>query len=164
LNVASAGSGHPVVLLHGFPASWRLWRHQIRLLERRRASGDRPDLRGFGRSSRPSDVADYRMNVLVGDPHRGRGGRSRLGSCVGLAARGQPAGVLNYDRVLPRCRVAVHHGGSGFVGQHRCRPTVAASVTAGIPTFVCSLVADNPFWGAPCRRTGDRCARAVRRP
>ena len=41
--------------------------------------------------------------------------------------------------VLPRCRVAVHHGGSG---------TVAASVAAGIPTFVCSLVADNPFWGA----------------
>jgi hypothetical protein len=164
LNVASAGSGRPVVLLHGFPDSWRLWRYQIRLLA---AAGHRviaPDLRGFGRSSRPSDVADYRMNVLVGDPHRGRGGRSRLGSCVGLAARGQPAGVLNYDRVLPRCRVAVHHGGSGFVGQHRCRPTVAASVTAGIPTFVCSLVADNPFWGAPCRRTGDRCARAVRRP
>ena len=48
-------------------------------------------------------------------------------------------GVLNYERVLPRCQVAVHHGGSG---------TVAASVAARIPTFVCSLVADNPFWGA----------------
>src|SRR6478672_11663161 len=32
LNVASAGSGRPVVLLHGVPDSWRLWRHQIRLL------------------------------------------------------------------------------------------------------------------------------------
>ena len=67
LNVASAGSGRPVVLLHGFPDSWRLWRYQIRLLA---AAGHRviaPDLRGFGRSSRPSDVADYRMNVLVGD-------------------------------------------------------------------------------------------------
>jgi len=67
LNVASAGSGRPVVLLHGFPDSWRLWRHQIRLLA---AAGHRviaPDLRGFGRSSRPSDVADYRTNVLVGD-------------------------------------------------------------------------------------------------
>ena len=67
LNVASAGSGRPVVLLHGFPDSWRLWRYQIRVLA---AAGYRviaPDLRGFGRSSRPSDVADYRMNVLVGD-------------------------------------------------------------------------------------------------
>ena len=54
-------------------------------------------------------------------------------------------GVLNYDRVLPRCRVAVHHGGSG---------TVAASVAAGIPTFVCSLVADNPFWGARVEQLG----------
>ena len=55
------------------------------------------------------------------------------------------AGVLNYDRVLPRCRAAVHHGGSG---------TVAASVAAGIPTFVCSLVADNPFWGARVAELG----------
>lgn len=54
-------------------------------------------------------------------------------------------GGLNYDRVLPRCRVAVHHGGSG---------TLAASVAAGIPTFVCSLVADNPFWGARIEQLG----------
>ena len=54
-------------------------------------------------------------------------------------------GVLNYDQVLPRCQVAVHHGGSG---------TVAASVAAGIPTFVCSLVADNPFWGARIEQLG----------
>ncbi len=47
--------------------------------------------------------------------------------------------------MLPRCRVAVHHGGSG---------TVAASVAAGIPTFVCSLVADNPFWGARLEQLG----------
>jgi sterol 3beta-glucosyltransferase len=55
------------------------------------------------------------------------------------------AGVLNYDRILPRCRAAVHHGGSG---------TVAAGVAAGIPTFVCSLVADNPFWGARVEQLG----------
>ncbi|MET0865721.1 MAG: glycosyltransferase [Nakamurella sp.] len=54
-------------------------------------------------------------------------------------------GVLNYDRLLPRCRAAVHHGGSG---------TVAASVGAGLPTFVCSLVSDNPFWGARLEELG----------
>jgi sterol 3beta-glucosyltransferase len=54
-------------------------------------------------------------------------------------------GVLNYAQVLPRCRLAVHHGGSG---------TVAASVAAGIPTFVCSVVSDNPFWGARVQELG----------
>jgi len=67
LNVATAGSGRPVLLLHGFPDSWRLWRHQIRLLAARGYRVIAPDLRGFGRSSRPSDVADYRMSVLVDD-------------------------------------------------------------------------------------------------
>jgi pimeloyl-ACP methyl ester carboxylesterase len=67
LNVASAGDGPPVVLLHGFPDSWRLWRHQIEALT---AAGHRviaPDLRGFGASSRPADVAAYRMDQHVGD-------------------------------------------------------------------------------------------------
>lgn len=53
--------------------------------------------------------------------------------------------MLNYDPVLPRCRVAVHHGGSG---------TIAASAAAGIPMFVCSLVAHNPFWGARVEQLG----------
>ena len=67
LNVASAGSGRPVVLLHGFPDSWRLWRHQIRVLADAGFRVIAPDLRGFGRSSRPLDVANYRMSVLAGD-------------------------------------------------------------------------------------------------
>ena len=69
MNVASAGSGRPVVLLHGFPDSWRLWRHQIRVLADDGYRVIAPDLRGFGRStsSRPLDVEDYRMSVLVSD-------------------------------------------------------------------------------------------------
>ena len=69
LNVALAGSGRPVVLLHGFPDSWRLWRHQIRVLADAGFQVIAPDLRGFGRStsSRALDVADYRMSVLVSD-------------------------------------------------------------------------------------------------
>jgi pimeloyl-ACP methyl ester carboxylesterase len=67
LNVASAGEGPAVLLLHGFPDSWRLWRHQIPALV---AAGHRviaPDLRGFGASDRPDDVAAYRMGRLVED-------------------------------------------------------------------------------------------------
>jgi pimeloyl-ACP methyl ester carboxylesterase len=66
LNVASAGDGPPVVLLHGFPDSWQLWRHQFEAL----AADYRviaPDLRGFGRSDRPSEVAAYRIDRLVHD-------------------------------------------------------------------------------------------------
>ncbi len=67
LNVASAGSGDPVLLLHGFPDSWHLWRHQIMALA---AAGYRviaPDLRGHGGSSRPQDVGAYRMPQLLAD-------------------------------------------------------------------------------------------------
>jgi sterol 3beta-glucosyltransferase len=54
-------------------------------------------------------------------------------------------GALNHHAVLPRCRVAIHHGGAG---------TTAASISAGLPTLVCSLTADQPFWGAQLARLG----------
>lgn len=67
LNVAEAGYGAPVLLLHGFPDSWQLWRHQIAALA---DSGFRviaPDLRGFGESDKPESVDDYNLLNLVGD-------------------------------------------------------------------------------------------------
>ena len=51
LKVASAGSGRPVALLHGFPDSWRLWRHQIRVLDDAGYLVIAPEMRGFGRST-----------------------------------------------------------------------------------------------------------------
>lgn len=56
-----------VILVHGFPESWRTWRHQLRALG---AAGHRAvavDVRGYGRSSRPGAVEAYRMLALVGD-------------------------------------------------------------------------------------------------
>jgi pimeloyl-ACP methyl ester carboxylesterase len=66
-HVAEAGQGPPVVLLHGFPDDWRLWRHQIPALAEAGHRVLAPDLRGFGASARPGDVADYRIGRLVGD-------------------------------------------------------------------------------------------------
>jgi pimeloyl-ACP methyl ester carboxylesterase len=66
-NVAVAGSGPPVLLLHGFPDSWRLWRHQFLALA---GAGHRviaPDLRGFGKTDRPTQVVDYKLRMLVAD-------------------------------------------------------------------------------------------------
>ena len=61
------GDGSPVLLLHGFPDSSALWRHQIPALV---AAGHRviaPDLRGFGASDRPEGVASYAIHELVSD-------------------------------------------------------------------------------------------------
>jgi len=53
--------------------------------------------------------------------------------------------AIDHQSLLPRCAAAVHHGGAG---------TTAASTRAGIPTLVCSVLADQPFWGARCRALG----------
>jgi pimeloyl-ACP methyl ester carboxylesterase len=66
-NLAEAGSGPPVLLLHGFPDCWRLWRHQLPALA---DAGHRvlaPDLRGFGGTDKPERAEDYKMRTLVGD-------------------------------------------------------------------------------------------------
>jgi pimeloyl-ACP methyl ester carboxylesterase len=61
------GQGRPVVLLHGFPDSGRLWRHQVPALA---GAGFRvivPDLRGYGRSDKPEAVEAYSMMLLATD-------------------------------------------------------------------------------------------------
>jgi pimeloyl-ACP methyl ester carboxylesterase len=61
------GRGEPVILLHGFPDTGRLWRHQKpALLE----AGMRVvilDMRGYGASSKPSAVEDYNILHLLAD-------------------------------------------------------------------------------------------------
>jgi UDP:flavonoid glycosyltransferase YjiC (YdhE family) len=52
---------------------------------------------------------------------------------------------IDHQALFPRCAAAVHHGGSG---------TVHASLAAGTPTLVCSVFADQPFWGHRCRQLG----------
>jgi pimeloyl-ACP methyl ester carboxylesterase len=61
------GEGRPVVLLHGFPDSGRLWRHQVPALAAAGFQVIVPDLRGYGRSSRPDAVEAYSLALLAGD-------------------------------------------------------------------------------------------------
>lgn len=61
------GTGTPVVLLHGFPDSARLWRKQVPALVDAGFQVIVPDQRGFGRSSKPPAVSDYAMPYLVQD-------------------------------------------------------------------------------------------------
>lgn len=67
LNVAEAGAGSPVLLLHGFPDSWQLWRYQVPALVEAGHRVVAPDLRGFGLSDRPLEVAAYALPALLGD-------------------------------------------------------------------------------------------------
>lgn len=67
LSVTEVGDGPPVLLLHGFPDSARLWRHQIPVLVEAGYRVIAPDLRGFGDSDRPVPVEAYRMRSLIGD-------------------------------------------------------------------------------------------------
>ena len=62
-----AGTGRPVLLLHGFPDSGRLWRNQVPALAGAGFQVIVPDLRGYGRSGQPGPVAAYSLPVLAGD-------------------------------------------------------------------------------------------------
>jgi pimeloyl-ACP methyl ester carboxylesterase len=67
IHLVEQGTGPLVLLVHGFPESWRSWRRQLAALA---AAGFRAaaiDVRGYGRSSKPSDVASYRMLAHVSD-------------------------------------------------------------------------------------------------
>src|SRR5580700_5617974 len=61
------GEGRPVILLHGFPDSGRLWRHQVPALAEAGFKVIVPDLRGYGRSDKPAEVEAYAMAALAGD-------------------------------------------------------------------------------------------------
>ena len=69
LHTVMAGpqSGPPVILLHGFPETWRCWIRQIPGLT---AAGCRvivPDQRGYGLSDKPKGIKSYRAEELTAD-------------------------------------------------------------------------------------------------
>jgi pimeloyl-ACP methyl ester carboxylesterase len=68
MNAALAGpeEASPVILVHGFPESHRTWRDLAPLLSDKLRLV-MPDLRGFGDSDRPQDVAEYATDMLVAD-------------------------------------------------------------------------------------------------
>lgn len=67
-EIDEAGSGSDVVLfLHGFPESRTSWRAQLPALATDGWLAAAPDLRGYGRSSRPAGRASYHIDALCAD-------------------------------------------------------------------------------------------------
>jgi pimeloyl-ACP methyl ester carboxylesterase len=70
LEVFEAGSenaGRPIVLCHGWPELAFSWRNQIPALVEAGYHVIVPNQRGYGNSSRPTDVTEYDIEHLAGD-------------------------------------------------------------------------------------------------
>ena len=67
IHVAECGDGPLVILVHGFPESWYSWRYQLPALADAGYRAAAIDVRGYGRSSAPRHVEDYRMIRMVAD-------------------------------------------------------------------------------------------------
>jgi pimeloyl-ACP methyl ester carboxylesterase len=67
LRCVVEGDGPLVILLHGFPQCWYLWRHQIDPLIEQGWRVCVPDQRGYGMSDCPPFVTDYGIRNLCAD-------------------------------------------------------------------------------------------------
>jgi pimeloyl-ACP methyl ester carboxylesterase len=125
LNVLDEGEGAPVLMLHGFPDSSRAWRHQIPALT---AAGFRciaPDLRGFGESEAPTEVAAYAIPEIEQDllallDELGLE-RVQLVAHDWGAALGWYFAGLNPDRVERYATLQIGHGANHFAGREESR-------------------------------------------
>jgi pimeloyl-ACP methyl ester carboxylesterase len=60
-------NGKPVLFVHGFPEDWYCWRHQMQACADAGFRAVAFDLRGFGESDKPDDVAAYALPNSFGD-------------------------------------------------------------------------------------------------
>lgn len=67
VHIAGPEQGQPIWLLHGFPECWHSWREQIPALTGAGYRVFAPEMRGYGGSSSPAEVADYELLTLCAD-------------------------------------------------------------------------------------------------
>jgi pimeloyl-ACP methyl ester carboxylesterase len=112
--VRDQGTGAPVILLHGFPDTGDLWRNQVPALADAGFRTIVPDLRGRGRSARPTEVAAYKLTELVKDV----------------------AGILD-SLQIPRAHVVAHDWGAalawGFAALMPARVDRLVALSVGAP-------------------------------
>ena len=67
IGAAIEGEGPLIVLVHGWPESWYSWRHQIPFLASLGYKVAAIDVRGYGQSDKPYEIAEYSMKNLTSD-------------------------------------------------------------------------------------------------
>ena len=133
----------PVVGFFELPASSRAMQHTVDStseLDSWLSSGSAPLFITFG--SMPLPDPDDVVATIIGAARRAGFTRCLVsaGERRGVSTDDADvffAGALDHASILPRCAAAFHHGGAG---------TTAATLRAGLPTVVCSVTADQPFW------------------
>jgi pimeloyl-ACP methyl ester carboxylesterase len=127
LEVAVEGDGPPVVLLHGWPDSHRLWSATTPALVAAGYQVIAPDLRGMGDSDRPDGVDAYAIPFLAGDvlgilDHLGLERAHVVGHDWGSALAWATAAFAP-DRVDHLVALSVGHpsafGGAGFAQREK---------------------------------------------
>lgn len=120
-----------------------------RALDRWLADGEPPVLFGFGSMpiADPSAMTKLitRVAAALGVRALISAGWTDLGALDSENPNVLLVGSIDHEIIMPRCPAVVHHGGAG---------TVAASVRAGVPTVVCSVLHDQSFWGTQIARSG----------
>jgi len=66
LHYVTVGKGKLIMFLHGFPEFWYEWKKQLAEFGRD-YQAVAPDMRGYNLSSKPTDVAQYRIKHLIED-------------------------------------------------------------------------------------------------
>ncbi len=67
MHLTEQGAGHPVVFCHGFPHTGHIWHRQVASVAGAGYRAIAPDLRGYGRTSAPSDLDAYTNRAVIGD-------------------------------------------------------------------------------------------------
>ena len=67
VRAAVAGQGPLVLMVHGFPEGWYSWRHQIGPIAAAGFTACAIDVRGYGGSDKPPEVADYSLERITAD-------------------------------------------------------------------------------------------------
>jgi pimeloyl-ACP methyl ester carboxylesterase len=143
LEVLDVGprDGPVLVFLHGFPESYRTWRHQIaHLQDRYRCIA--PNQRGYGGSSKPADVDSYTTDKLVGDVFQ-----------LADALKVEEFTILGHDWG------GALAWGVAIVGQMQRRVTRAVIANAPHPVIFPRLL-----WLDPDQRKASQYAREFRNP
>ncbi len=67
INVATVGSGPLMLCIHGWPELWYSWRHQMTHFAARGFTVAAMDVRGYGGSSKPTEIEAYTLTNLCAD-------------------------------------------------------------------------------------------------